>query len=506
MLEHLVSLLELYHMVPSNDDTFISERWMRTCGEWVMLPTGRWDTFDSCKKTKKWSRLNYLDVPNVRFFLDLERDEENQIDSRAGRVEGLSSVLSHLKTLSGPMSSLGGLLSLIQDSALHLHLEGDGLTYLPSFYGGWGRTPVGVHSRSIVNFYNSYRSGKYSTVVGQLFWELANRDGPLVTAFSKLSFTDRWERHGLGYKIFQKQLPLEIEDACIFRVNPNSQLDHAIFGRLRAHPDVLTEAQILTRINLSETHQFILGGRSVEQMDEFCLSMIGRYIQSFDLDILHPISEEIIQHVYNVMSTDPYIYKSLRAYTLYETNRVNEIYPDIDLTRLDFGWYDHPDPARRSRRVAMLQELLEGALGIRPLARHLIEDDHVILRDVEDLKESDVALLITGDRALARAVATKHKRVLMVDFNTWIHGFLDLQSNPWFRNRGDVVEFLDYGHLEYIEEAMYVDGQLVNWRPEQVPFSASPQNCENVQREPLTESDFRRRVPNFDRLIIRWES
>jgi hypothetical protein len=298
---------------------------------------------------------------------------------------------------------------------------------------------------------------------------------------------------------------MELEDAILYRVQPNSQLDHAIYGRLRAHPDVLTETQILTRINLSEANQFVLGNRSVDQMSTFCMSVLGQYVQELYVE-LQPLDQDIINHVYRVMATTPYMYKALRSYALYSADRVNELYPEIDITRLDFGWYDAPDPAHRGRRVAMLQELLEGALGMRPLARHLIEDDHVILQEVEDIKERDVALLITGDRKLANAVALKHKRVLMVDFNVWIHGFVDLESNPWFRNRGEIREFLDMGHLEWVEETMYVDGQLVNWRPEQIPFDSEPVNCENVVREPLTESDFRRRVPNLDRLIIRWEA
>jgi hypothetical protein len=215
----------------------------------------------------------------------------------------------------------------------------------------------------------------------------------------------------------------------------------------------------------------------------------GVILHEFILPLV-PLTVDVVERVWTTLYHAPFRIGRFRNRKLFMKWDIDQ----TDITHVHaFGVPIEPPTVTRWQ--AKLGELLNSILHRTTLPRHIVGDDQELVQQAREVDPNHIIILITGDRKLALHIRQFRKYVMMIDFDTWVHTDfiqeIQLRIDSWFQYRSitGMIDFLDYGYLESVEETRYLNGHLVLGGVEPLEFTMAP-DISGLERTEVTQQYF----------------
>jgi hypothetical protein len=129
---------ELFGMVISKDDTFLSKKFGNFTEKYVLMPQDRMDLVGITTNVKGGARATpVIDIPPLRATLPVDPQVRSNVNSLEGKMTLFARSLAYSK--GGPDELLNWKFSIFQDVLLGVGTQGDKFPYIPAAIGGYDK-------------------------------------------------------------------------------------------------------------------------------------------------------------------------------------------------------------------------------------------------------------------------------------------------------------------------------------------------------------------------------
>jgi len=149
-----------FGMKISEDDTFISDRYIFYTEELIRIPTSVDETISCVTHSRNWGLSPYIDGVKGRFLIDATKNRDDYASCPEGRISGLGKDISYLSVGSDPVCMFH-LASFLQDIYLNL-VDYRGLVYFPQEVLGQGKPPLWDVPTNPLTFWSIQWGGRFA--------------------------------------------------------------------------------------------------------------------------------------------------------------------------------------------------------------------------------------------------------------------------------------------------------------------------------------------------------
>jgi len=511
LVGHVAVLRDFMDLRISDKDTSINDGIGNYAEGLVSIPRTYGETWLSQKSLHREETMRYFDIPKIRLILPVRNQRQVWSSTEVGKFTDLGSALSWTPRRS-PLRGMIEIASLMQDALLGATSRRK-CVYLPTGFGGAGKTFPFHNVENVEVFFKTYRNGTYrdllTTVIRQTNnFVLKTTQGRQPKVPLVLEHFTKWDPVFTNWVKDEQQL-IHVSDVNIPRELQVHKAGTLKYGdesywylpRLLAEGCLVSETKLRIALQHNLISEALVSSETIPEFrekldkvhadwksDPLCGEILNNEEFKEEIRVSLLAGPILGQEVHRFMNNTRYtrdLRRLIQSEDVYHPESLDGIYRQGPMV-LKKGLYARPNNSQFTVDVnawqyqvdrenpeykKYLEELLEwfkNPMG-KPVPRDFVEDDDLLLREIGKTPKNRGVVIVTDDWRLCKDIAFKlHRHVLRVPVE-WYYRltyFGDGMENTisWIKSnvRGPQMwsYYEDTGSIQSGEEKYFRDGMM----------------------------------------------